>query len=283
MNELKDKHNSIIKELDNTKANIQSLLNDINKKENDYNVKFKQLNESYEKRSKELEESYSKLVEELKTSTADTLKEHEESYSKMYKALADEKQHWEIEKETIAATRTFESLVNLNVGGSKFSTTLTTLTRLPDTMLGAMFSGRHKLITDEAGYYFIDRDGTHFRHILNYLRCPEDFDANCISAEHVKELKKEASYYGLGLLMMFEIDTKDDRGNEVKLKNIDGIWHSTYWQGRDKPFDCQPIYYCNKCNTGRRNKYVTNLKLQNFSNLVSVIDPNQPKFCPTCR
>ena len=37
-------------------------------------------------------------------------------------------------------------------------------------MLHAMFSGRFDTKPGEDGSYFIDRDGTHFRHILNYLR-----------------------------------------------------------------------------------------------------------------
>jgi len=43
--------------------------------------------------------------------------------------------------------------------------------RLFDSMLGAMFLGRHHLDMDKDSYYFIDQDGTHFfRHIINYLR-----------------------------------------------------------------------------------------------------------------
>ena len=38
------------------------------------------------------------------------------------------------------------------------------------SMLHAMFSGRFDTKPDEDGTYFIDRDGTHFRYILNYLR-----------------------------------------------------------------------------------------------------------------
>ena len=38
------------------------------------------------------------------------------------------------------------------------------------SMLHAMFSGRFDTKPAEDGSYFIDRDGTHFRHILNYLR-----------------------------------------------------------------------------------------------------------------
>jgi hypothetical protein len=34
-----------------------------------------------------------------------------------------------------------------------------------------MFSGRFALAPDAAdGSYFLDRDGTHFRHVLNFLR-----------------------------------------------------------------------------------------------------------------
>ena len=63
-----------------------------------------------------------------------------------------------------------ENIVKLNVGGHLFTTSTLTLQRDPDSMLAVMFSGRHKLVKDENGAYFIDRDGTHFRHILNYLR-----------------------------------------------------------------------------------------------------------------
>ncbi|RUO95923.1 BTB/POZ protein [Jimgerdemannia flammicorona] len=60
--------------------------------------------------------------------------------------------------------------IKLNVGGNLFETSLTTLKRDPQSMLAAMFSGRHPLTADADGSYFIDRDGTHFRLILNYLR-----------------------------------------------------------------------------------------------------------------
>ena len=89
----------------------------------------------------------------------------------------------------------FKQRVKLNVGGSKFETTLSTLTRYPDSMLGAMFSGRHEVPPDPEGYVFIDRDGTHFRAILNFLRT--GFIDNPHPAQAANELKRELEYYQL--------------------------------------------------------------------------------------
>lgn len=63
-------------------------------------------------------------------------------------------------------------------------------------MLAVMFSGRHNVTTDEDGRYFIDRDGTHFRYILNYLR-----DGNTYlpvdNQQLVDELYEEVCFYGI--------------------------------------------------------------------------------------
>ena len=60
--------------------------------------------------------------------------------------------------------------ITLDIDGYKCSTSLQTLRAEPESMLGAMFSGRHPIIKQDDGSFFIDRDGTHFRIILNYLR-----------------------------------------------------------------------------------------------------------------
>ena len=87
----------------------------------------------------------------------------------------------------------FSSTVNLNVGGHCFKTSVQTLTKDPNTMLAAMFSGKFEMKPCEDGAFFIDRDGTHFRFILNYLRTgkltlPE-------GATFLKELLEEAEFY----------------------------------------------------------------------------------------
>ena len=85
------------------------------------------------------------------------------------------------------------STIKLNVGGQHFATSVQTLTKDPNSMLAAMFSGRFDMKPSEDGSFFIDRDGTHFRFILNFLRTgkltlPEG--ATC-----TKELEEEAEFY----------------------------------------------------------------------------------------
>ena len=60
-------------------------------------------------------------------------------------------------------------------------------------MLHAMFSGRFDTKPDEDGTYFIDRDGTHFRYILNYLRTGELVVPDDKTIRH--ELLIEAKFY----------------------------------------------------------------------------------------
>lgn len=62
------------------------------------------------------------------------------------------------------------TIIKLNIGGRQYSTTRTTLTSESDSMLAAMFSGRHSIHQDEDGCVFIDRDGDLFAHVLNWLR-----------------------------------------------------------------------------------------------------------------
>ena len=87
----------------------------------------------------------------------------------------------------------FSSTVKFNVGGHTFTTSVQTLTKDPNSMLAAMFSGKFDTKPAEAGAFFIDRDGTHFRFTLNYLRTgkltlPE-------GATFLKELAEEAEFY----------------------------------------------------------------------------------------
>ncbi|MGH0176494.1 UNVERIFIED_CONTAM: hypothetical protein FKN15_072827 [Acipenser sinensis] len=57
-----------------------------------------------------------------------------------------------------ALQQEFPEVIPLNVGGTFFTTRLSTLRRYEDTMLAAMFSGRHRIPCDAEGRFFIDRD-----------------------------------------------------------------------------------------------------------------------------
>ena len=87
----------------------------------------------------------------------------------------------------------FSSTVKLNVGGQHFTTSVQTLTKDPNSMLAAMFSGRFDMKPSEDGSFFIDRDGTHFRFILNFLRTGKLTLPK--GATFTEELEEEAEFY----------------------------------------------------------------------------------------
>ena len=128
-------------------------------------------------------------VEKMRTEAHAELEE-------MKTRLMDEKAAWDDECERISHTQKFSSRIKVDVGGFKFTTTRSTLQAAPDSMLDAYFSGRHTNETDDEGYHFIDRDGTHFRHILNFLRDQKNFTLE-LPTEQMKELINEADYYGI--------------------------------------------------------------------------------------
>lgn len=86
-------------------------------------------------------------------------------------------------------------IIELNVGGNYYTTTLATLLYEPDSLLTTMFTGNIRVAKDGRGRYFIDRDGVLFRFILDYLRnnyltLPKDF-------EETERLLVEAEYFKL--------------------------------------------------------------------------------------
>lgn len=87
----------------------------------------------------------------------------------------------------------FAETLKLNIGGQLFTTSLATVRKDRGSILQGMFSERFDSKPAEDGSYFIDRDGTHFRYILNYLRTgqlivPEDKIIR-------RELFTEAKFY----------------------------------------------------------------------------------------
>ncbi len=88
-----------------------------------------------------------------------------------------------------------DGVVDLNVGGMLYSTTRTTLLRY-DSMLAAMFSGRHELKRRADRRVFIDRDGELSKYVLQYLR-DGDLDVAYLDKGLRERLKREAAFYCL--------------------------------------------------------------------------------------
>lgn len=120
----------------------------------------------------------------------------------------------------MAEEKIFPSILNLNVGGYVYTTTLDTLTRDPNSMLGAMFSGRQCIAKDTRGNYFIDRDGALFRHILNFLRTSE----LCLpqSFDEFDQLSAEADFYQVGDLIEALQIFREDRRKNMQLSEGQG-------------------------------------------------------------
>ena len=118
------------------------------------------------------------------------------------------------------------SIVKLNVGGHYFTTSLQTLTKDPNSMLAVMFSGKFEMKPSEDGAFFIDRDGTHFRFILNYLRTGKL--TLPVGAKFLKELAEEAEFYQIqGILDKLKLMTESL--TSVKL-NVGGHHFTTSLQ-----------------------------------------------------
>ncbi|CAK8985499.1 Kelch-like protein 5 [Durusdinium trenchii] len=101
-----------------------------------------------------------------------------------------------------------ESTVDLNVGGTIFETTRSTLVQQSGSFLESLLSGRYQISRDRYGRIFLNRslaktlrspevsDPDHFRTILNFLRNPHTPPMPRDSAES-EALVQEASFYGV--------------------------------------------------------------------------------------
>ena len=91
---------------------------------------------------------------------------------------------------TEAASQQNTEIVKLDVGGKLFHTSKSTIMS-QDTMLSSLVSERWNPNKDE--YVFIDRDGKHFRKILNFFR--DGVISRPNTSEDLEELKREADFY----------------------------------------------------------------------------------------
>ena len=109
------------------------------------------------------------------------------------------------------------SIINLNVGGKFYTTSISTLTKYPDSMLGRMFEGDLPSTKDAQGNVVIDRDGELFRYVLTFLRSsklilPENFGELAL-------LEEEAEFYKIPELIAA---VKSYQMKDVYMLNVGG-------------------------------------------------------------
>uniref|UniRef100_A0A671L797 Potassium channel tetramerization domain containing 14 n=1 Tax=Sinocyclocheilus anshuiensis TaxID=1608454 RepID=A0A671L797_9TELE len=99
-------------------------------------------------------------------------------------------------------------VVQLNIGGHVVSTTLGTIRKFPNSTLADLFNRSTKQM-DSEGRHFVDRDGTYFGCILEYLRTER------LPTEHLQEVHKEALYYDIKPLVKAIEETPQFFGETV--------------------------------------------------------------------
>ncbi|XP_008284130.1 BTB/POZ domain-containing protein KCTD14 [Stegastes partitus] len=95
----------------------------------------------------------------------------------------------------ISSAAPSSAVVQLNVGGHLFSTTLSTLRRHPDSKLAELLNGQNKTRSDAQGTFFIDRNGSHFGALLEFMR------SETLPTENIQEVHQEALYYNIPALI----------------------------------------------------------------------------------
>ena len=145
----------------------------------------------------EREEARKRLDEERNKRRADweedqrRLDIQKEKFRQEKESLAHEK------KRIVDHNTATEVMVELNVGGTPFETSKSTLSQQSDSFLAGLVSGRHvELNRDKNGRIFIDRDSDQFRSVLNFLRNPTK-PPHPRDACESELLAAEANFYGI--------------------------------------------------------------------------------------
>ena len=118
-------------------------------------------------------------------------------------------------------------IIELNVGGTVFCTTINTLLSEKNSLFETLINKETEQVKDSNNRYFIDRDGPLFNYILDYLRNKLSFvpPSNLIDTNR---LKIEAEYYKLSNMVKL-----------LSLKQISPINHTLF----KKSFGCIVVGY----------------------------------------
>ncbi|KAI8092664.1 BTB/POZ protein [Halteromyces radiatus] len=185
----------------------------------EYLPEWQMLSESYKSQKQELHQritqqlhSLQELEDRFEKMSMDFHRKVESAYKNLSQELVEWQDELELEKKSSDREKEMmrhvrkaqEEKIKLNVGGQLFETSLSTLRRDPNSTLAAMFNGHSNITPDETdGSYFIDRDSTYFRLVLNYLRDLRVPSSIREDPKVMDELMQEARHYQInGLLKL---------------------------------------------------------------------------------
>ncbi|KAK7141579.1 hypothetical protein R3I93_015660 [Phoxinus phoxinus] len=170
-------------------------------------------------------------------------------------ALTENCRTYQTPKDSGCAQSCSSDVIELNVGGQVYYTRHATLTSVPNSLLGKLFSTKKDISNDLAqdikGRYFIDRDGFLFRYVLDYLR-----DKNVVLPDYFPEkgrLKREAEFFQLPELV--KILTPDDYihndFDEASQGSDQRLFPVSYLDARDRCYGFITVGYKSSCALGR--------------------------------
>ncbi|KAG5188989.1 BTB/POZ protein [Tribonema minus] len=138
------------------------------------------------------------------------------------------------------------AVVELNVGGTPFTTSRSTLTAEPNSMLARMVQGDMPSAEDSQGRIFIDRNGSLFHVVLEYLReyGGDHFALPTLTADSLARLRREVEFYGLeGLLLVLDNAEQPSKPADAGQARFEYAWvmealprarpiHEGYWSNQ---------------------------------------------------
>lgn len=127
-----------------------------------------------------------------------------------------------VSQDSVNSVSRRDEWIKLNVGGTTFMTTRTTLSKDAKSFLYRLIQDEPDLNTDkdENGAYLIDRDATYFGPVLNYLRHGKLVINKDLAEEGVLE---EAEFYNITDLIKLvkdKIRERDAKQNQTYMKNV---------------------------------------------------------------
>ncbi|XP_016429388.1 BTB/POZ domain-containing protein KCTD16-like [Sinocyclocheilus rhinocerous] len=170
-------------------------------------------------------------------------------------ALTENCRTYQTPKDSGCAQSCSSDVVELNVGGQVYYTRHATLTSVPNSLLGKLFSAKKDVSNDLAqdikGRYFIDRDGFLFRYVLDYLR-----DRNVVLPDYFPEkgrLKREAEFFQLPELVKILTPDEYIHGDfdEASQGSDQRLFPASYLDARDRRYGFITVGYKSSCAFGR--------------------------------